>query len=60
MGEHKTEKRDTNFHALRGNLQKDPSVQGTEMVHMLDYMATELHTAAAIKAKFDPRTKQVW
>jgi len=27
---------------------------------MLDYMASDLHTAATTEQKFDPRTKQVW
>jgi hypothetical protein len=34
--------------------------QKQKTVHTLDYMAIDLHTAAASEQKFDPRTKQVW
>jgi hypothetical protein len=57
MGEHKTEQR----HKLpypEEELTKESQKQKT--VHTLDYMAIDLHTAAATEQKFDPRTKQVW
>jgi len=38
-----------------GELTKGSQKQKT--VHALDYMATDLHTAAATEQKFEPRTK---